>query len=60
MYYKSQSSYDFAERIRLINSFMRYEIEHDINRDSSYDALKIAEILGLDDNIIKEAKKFLK
>ena len=59
-YYKSQSSYDFAERIRLINSFMRYEIEHDINRDSSYDALKIAEILGLDDNIIKEAKKFLK
>jgi DNA mismatch repair ATPase MutS len=59
-YYKSKSSYDFIERIKLINSFMRYEIEHDINRASTYDALKIAEILGLDREIIKEAEKFLK
>ena len=59
-YYKSKSNYDFIERIKLINSFMRYEIEHDVNRDSSYDALKIAEILGLNRNIIKQAERFLK
>jgi len=59
-YCESHSEYDFIERIKLINSFMRYEIEHDINRDSSYDALKIAEILGLDKNIITQAERFLK
>ncbi|MCF7790626.1 MAG: hypothetical protein K9M56_01385 [Victivallales bacterium] len=58
-YYKSKSGYDFIERIKLINSFMQYEIEHDTNRASCYDALKIAEILGLDTNIIKQAKKYL-
>ena len=58
-YYKSNSNYDFIERIKLINSFMRYEIEHDSKRDTSYDALKIAEILGLDRNIIKQAEKLL-
>jgi DNA mismatch repair ATPase MutS len=59
-YYKSKSNYDFIERIKLINSFMRYEIEHDTNRDSCYDALKIAEILGLEKNIITQAERFLK
>jgi DNA mismatch repair ATPase MutS len=59
-YYKSQSSYDFTERIKLINSFMKYEIQHDVNRESSYDALKIAKILGLDDYIIAQAEEFLK
>ncbi|MCP4179136.1 MAG: hypothetical protein GY756_15355 [bacterium] len=59
-YYRTQTGYDFTERIKLINSFMRYEIEHDIKRDSCYDALKIAEILGLDNKIITQAEKFLK
>ena len=59
-YYNSKSAFDFKERIKLINSFMEYEIEHDSNRDKSYDALKIAKILGLDENIIAKAEHFLK
>jgi len=39
---------------------MRYEIEHDIKRNSCFDALRIAEILGLDNSIITYAEKFLK
>ena len=38
---------------------MRYEIEHDVNRVKSFDALKIAEILGLDKSIILKAREIL-
>ena len=57
--YKSDGTYSFVDRIRLINSYMIYEIEQNKNRTKSYDALKIAEILGLDKSIINYAKNIL-
>ncbi len=58
-YYRAKSEYDFIERIKLINTFMRYELVHDVDRVKSFDALKIAEILGLDKSIIAKAKCFV-
>jgi DNA mismatch repair ATPase MutS len=47
------------ERIRLINSFMQYEVVKNENSDKSNDAIMIADILGLDEEIIAYAKNYL-
>lgn len=46
-----------TERIRLINTFMRYEIEKVQTMLPTYDALCIAEMLGLDSDIVNNARQ---
>lgn len=51
---------DFPQRISLINSYMDYRIEPLTDRLArSRDALKIADILGLDSDLIEYAKKYI-
>lgn len=58
-YYNKEKQYSLRERIKLINTFMRYEIIKTDNKDKTYDAIKIADILGLNDEIIKYTKAYL-
>lgn len=58
-YYTKEKQYSLSERIKLINSFMRYEIVKTDSKDKSYDAIKIADTLGLNEEIIKYTKEFL-
>jgi DNA mismatch repair ATPase MutS len=59
-YYHKDFKGDLPERTALINSYMDYRIEP-IKSISvrSRDALKIADILGLDSNLIKYAEKYM-
>ncbi|WP_372793583.1 hypothetical protein [Lutibacter sp.] len=59
-YYNKEKQYSLRERIRLINTFMRYEIIKTDNNDSTYDAIKIADILGLNEEIITYTKEYLR
>jgi DNA mismatch repair ATPase MutS len=59
LYIKNQQL-SLNERIRLINSFMQYEVVKEDNVDKSYDAITIADILGLDEEIVRFAKNYLK
>jgi DNA mismatch repair ATPase MutS len=56
----AQQSEDIHERIRLINAFMQYEVIEDNEQQSTKDALTIAELLGLNSEILKNANDFLK
>ncbi|HEY9169661.1 MAG TPA: hypothetical protein VIN72_09250 [Lutibacter sp.] len=58
-YYNKEQQYSLRERIKLINTFMRFEIIKTDHKDRTYDAIKIAEILGLNDEIIKYTKAYL-
>ena len=58
-YYNKEKQYSLRERIMLINSFMRYEIIKTDHKDKTYDAIKIADILGLNDEIISYTKAYL-
>jgi len=58
-YYNKEKQYSLHERIKLINTFMRFEIIKTDNKDKTYDAIKIADILGLNDEIIKYTKAYL-
>jgi len=58
-YYRKAHLNDLVERIRVINSFMEYEVVPDSERSPAYDALKIADILGLDKKTIKYAYEYL-
>jgi DNA mismatch repair ATPase MutS len=58
--YKKEYSYTLIERIRLINSFMKYEVIPDTPDHITSDALKIAEMLGLDSSTVKNAAEYLK
>jgi DNA mismatch repair protein MutS2 len=58
-YYTKEKQYSLSERIKIINSFMRYEVVKTDSKDKTYDAIKIADILGLDKGIIKYTKQFL-
>lgn len=58
--YKKEYSYTLIERIRLINSFMKYQVIPDTPGHKTSDALKIAEMLGLDPATVKNAAAFLK
>lgn len=59
-YYHKDFNRDLNERIRIINEFMDYSVEPQENKDSRKDALKIADILGLDSKLIKYARKYIK
>jgi DNA mismatch repair ATPase MutS len=58
-YYNKEKQYSLRERIMLINSFMRFEIIKTDNKDKTYDAIKIADTLGLNDEIISYTKAYL-
>jgi len=55
-YYHKAADLTLPERIRLINNFMQYAAELDDRQNPPYDALLIAEILGLDLQIIENAR----
>lgn len=50
---------NIQEKIKLINTFMQYEVEEDNGKANAYDALTIAKLLGLNTKIIKEANDYL-
>ncbi len=58
-YYNKEKQYSLHERIKLINTFMRFEIIKTDNKDRTYDAVKIADTLGLNDEIIRYTKEYL-
>ncbi|MCX6112873.1 MAG: hypothetical protein NTY22_06315, partial [Proteobacteria bacterium] len=58
--FNEQKKYELNDRIRMINLFMRYEIEPDDSNREYFDAINIANILGLDIKIIEDAKKQLR
>lgn len=58
-YYDKEKQYSLSERIKLINTFMRYEIIKTGSKDRTYDAIKIAETLGLNEEIISYTKQYL-
>ncbi len=58
-YFHRDVHYDLLDRIRLINRFMEYEVMPDTAHKKSRDALKIAQILGLDQKIIHYAQEYL-
>lgn len=60
-YFHSDFNSDLADRTALINNFMDYRIKPKTSRSQrSRDALKIADILGLDSRMIKYAEKYIK
>jgi DNA mismatch repair ATPase MutS len=54
-YHTSDKAHDISERVKHISQFMTYEVEDDPDQTTTYDALKIARILGLDETIIEKA-----
>nr|WP_281389014.1 hypothetical protein [Spirochaeta isovalerica] len=59
-YFHSNFKGDLSERIRLINKYMDYRIEpRAAGAVNSRDALKIADILGLDSQLIGYAEKYM-
>jgi len=60
LYYHKNYNGDLSERINLINNFMDYSVEPQREAGSRKDALKIADILGLNSEIINNAKKYIK
>lgn len=59
VYYHKNYCDDLIGRINLINEFMDYGVEPQQGSDSRKDALKIADILGLDSEIVKNAEKYI-
>ncbi|WP_430813050.1 MutS-related protein [Carboxylicivirga sp. RSCT41] len=55
----SQQSDDLNEKIGLINTFMQYEITEDTDVIKSNDALTIAGMLGLNEEILTNANNYL-
>jgi len=58
-YYNKEKQYSLHERIKLINTFMQYEIIKTGNKDRTFDAIKIADTLGLNEEIIRYTKEYL-
>ena len=58
-YYDRKLNYSLHDRIKLINSFMCYEVVETDKDDKSCDALKIADTLGLNPDIIECARQYL-
>lgn len=57
--FKSDRKYSLHERLKLINSFMKYEVAVDDGKARSFDALKVARIIGMDEDIISNAIRFM-
>lgn len=58
-YFHSDFKGDLDQRIALINQFMDYGIEKRTDKQPSRDAVKIADLLGLDSKLIKNAENYL-
>lgn len=58
-YYDKEKQYSLSERIKLINTFMRYEVIKTGSKDRTFDAIKIADTLGLNEEIITYTKEYL-
>ena len=58
-YHASTEDQDVVERIRLISRFMEYQVEENPTQGKIHDGLRVAEILGLDKEIIENATSFL-
>ena len=58
-YHAATADQDILERIRLISQFMEYEVEENPTQGKVHDGLRVAEILGLDKDIIETAAAFL-
>jgi len=58
--YYTENKMELSERIKIINSFMDFQVELDNAKTNVYDAINVAEILGLDSKIIEKAKCMLK
>ena len=56
---EQHNGHDIKEKIKLINSFMQYEVEKDEGKPHQFDALLIADLLGLDSEIMNYANEFL-
>ncbi len=59
-FYTHTTSTNINEKIKVINTFMQYEVEKDNGSPASFDALTIANLLGLDKHILNEANRYLK
>lgn len=60
LYYHRDKNRDLNERINLINNYMDYTVKPLVKSEVQKDALKIADILGLDSEILNNAEKYLK
>ncbi len=58
-YCEQTTEHTIKEKIKLINSFMQYEVEKDNAKPKQYDALTIAGLLGLNSEILKDANEYL-
>ncbi|MCW3806846.1 MutS-related protein [Plebeiibacterium marinum] len=58
-FYVSNKQNKIQEKIMVINQFMQYEIEIDDGKTKEFDALTIAELLGMDKRIIARARNYL-
>ena len=58
-YYEKNNNLNINEKIKLINSFMQYEVEKDKGENKHADALVIAKMLGLHKDIISYANNYL-
>jgi len=58
-YCHDSSTKSIEDKIKLINSFMQYEVELDDGNTTNSDALSIARLLGLNQEIINYANDFL-
>ena len=59
-YYGNRMKHDFKDRIKMINDFMEYEMVEDDGSEVAQDAISVAELLGMDNEIISKAKEHLK
>ena len=59
-YYHKDYKSDLDERIGIINEFMDYGLEPSGKSNNKRDAIKIADILGIDSRIIEYAKNYIK
>ena len=59
-YYDKKKQYTLSERIKLINAFMQFEVIKTSNEDRTYDAVSIADTLGLSEEILIYTKEYLK
>jgi DNA mismatch repair ATPase MutS len=58
-YFSGKTPVELAEKLKMLNKFMAYEISANIGHDGIHDAIKIARILGVNDRIIERAGNFM-
>jgi len=58
-YCEQNTEQNISKKIKLINTFMQYEVEKDDKKSNQFDALTIAGLLGLSNEILKHANDYL-